>query len=127
MMNRMHDVLGHFDPQRTVWVEDESRRIGTVWLPDEFYRRMQTAPVHILDVPLEERVANLERDYGGFSHDELIGAFERVRTKLGGERTTAAIEAVRAHDLATAIRLALQYYDRTYDHCMSKRSTGERP
>lgn len=123
-MNLMAYALHRFSPEQTLWVEDESRNIGTVVIPDEFYDAMQRAPIDVLDVPREQRVANLVVDYGRASREGLVEAFERIRRKLGGERCTQAIEAVKAGDLATAAEIALEYYDRTYDYCLKQRTVN---
>lgn len=121
-MNLIFEVLARFDLQRTVWVEDESRMIGTVCLPDCLYDAMQRAQYEVLFVSRERRVDNLVRDYGAFSTNELIASFERIQKKLGGERHAAAVTALRANDIRTAVELALEYYDRTYDHCLRQRA-----
>lgn len=120
-MNLMADVLWDFEPSRTVWVEDESRTVGKVVLPEALFIRMQQAPVEVLDVSRDERVRNLVADYGDYPADELVAAFERIRSKLGGERCTAAIESVQNGDLAAAADIALAYYDRTYDYALARR------
>lgn len=120
-MNLMADVLWDFDRSRTVWVEDESRTVGKVVIPEALFTRMQHAPVEVMDVPRDVRVRNLVADYGAYAADDLVAAFERIRERLGGERCTAAITAVRQGDLATAADIALAYYDRTYDFALSRR------
>lgn len=114
MMNRIHHAMRDFDVSRQVWVEDESRTIGRVHLPERLYESMRVAPRHILETPLPQRIANLVDEYGQLSHDELIAAFERIRDKLGGDRTQRAIDAVKLGDMAAATEIALDYYDRTY-------------
>lgn len=120
-MNLVARQLSAFSPDSTVWVEDESRNVGSVSVPEAFFNSMQRAPMEMLDVPREQRVQNLVVDYGSASIEDLTAAFERLRRKLGGERCNAAIEAVKAGDLATAAELALDYYDQTYDYCLTKR------
>ena len=57
-----------------------------------------------------------------YSHQEaLVEAFERIRTKLGGQHTNEAIAHVEAGDLASAARIALVYYDKTYRHGLDQR------
>ncbi|MBK7575836.1 MAG: tRNA 2-selenouridine(34) synthase MnmH [Ignavibacteria bacterium] len=123
-MNLMTKELHRCSTERTLWVEDESRNIGTVVIPDVFYDAMQIAPIDVLDVSSEQRVTNLVADYGHASPEGLIAAFERIRRKLGGERCTQAIEAVKAGDIATAAEIALEYYDRTYDYCLKQRTAN---
>jgi tRNA 2-selenouridine synthase len=121
-MNMMADVLAGFDLQRPVWVEDESRKVGHVVLPDALFDRMQAGTMVMLDVPRDVRIQNLVNDYGGYHVEDLIVATERIRRRLGGEQCTAAIEAIRAGDLAAAAAMLLEYYDSAYDHYMKYRA-----
>lgn len=114
MMNRIHHTMRSFDLSRTVWLEDESRTIGRVHLPDVLFEAMKIAPRHVLDTPLEERITNLVAEYGQLPPEELVAAFERIHEKLGGDRTKRAIEALALGNIAAAVEIALDYYDRTY-------------
>ena len=104
-----------------IWVENESRQIGRVHLPEMFHKGLREAPVLELERSEEDRVAHLLSMYGDASKEALIGAFERIRTKLGGQHTQAAIEHVQAGDLASAAKIALVYYDKTYRHSLDRR------
>lgn len=126
-MNCMHAVLAAFNIEQTVWVEDESRMIGTVCIPEAFFETMQQAEFHEVTVPIEERIANLVQDYGRFTPEQLMASFAKIRTKLGGEWYAAAVAAVQAGDLETAVRIALTYYDATYAHCLARRTTIKTP
>lgn len=114
MMNRIHHAMRDFDLSQTVWLEDESRTIGRVHLPDVLYEAMKIAPRHVLETPLAMRISNLVAEYGQLPPQELVAAFERIREKLGGDRTQRAIEALTLGNIATAAEIALDYYDRTY-------------
>ena len=45
-------------------------------------------------------------------------AFEKIASKLGGLRFKQAIEALDAGHFSQAASLALEYYDKTYQHCL---------
>lgn len=120
--NLIHLALSRFDINRSVWVEDESRLIGRVYLPEVLFEAMQKAELCVLDVSVETRIANLVRVYGGYPKQDLTDAFERLRKKLGGARYNQAIEAISEGELHTAVGVALEYYDKTYAYCMTKRT-----
>lgn len=124
MMNRIHHAMRDFDLSQTVWLEDESRTIGRVHLPDVLYEAMKIAPRHVLETPLAMRISNLVAEYGQLPPQELVAAFERIREKLGGDRTNRAIEALTLGNIATAAEIALDYYDRTYAYT-AKRMTDD--
>lgn len=106
---------------QTVWLEDESRLIGHVYLPDEFYSRLDAAPVTLLEQPDEWRVNRLVDLYGSYPREPLAAAFTRLRKKLGGQHLNTALEALENKDLATAARIALVYYDKAYAHYGERR------
>lgn len=120
MMNLIHHAMRGFDASHPIWMEDESRTIGRVHLPEKMFESMRVAPRHILETPLETRITNLVGEYGQLPPEELIAAFERIGEKLGGDRTQRAIDAVQRGDMRSAVEIALDYYDRTYAYTAKK-------
>jgi tRNA 2-selenouridine synthase len=59
--------------------------------------------------------------YGDAPSESLVKAFQRIRAKLGGQHAQAAVAHVEEGDLASAARLALEYYDKTYRHGLDAR------
>jgi tRNA 2-selenouridine synthase len=103
-----------------VWLEDESRNIGTVFMPDSFYNMMQSAPVIALMMSIETRIPRLLREYASFPPEQTIASVMKISKRLGGDRTREALEAIRNGDFATAIRITLEYYDKSYNYALSK-------
>ena len=136
------------DPRRQVVIEDESRNIGGVHLSQRLAERIKSAPVVMLEVPTEERVAVILQDYvidlqaeyreqygeAGFRHysDYMQDALQRVRRRLGGllyqqihSRLVTALEHQAATGELDAHRLWIEsllaeYYDRMYDYQLTK-------
>ena len=106
--------LFSLDPDRRIWIEDESLNIGKCLLPKSFWTRMRDATLFDLRVPLECRVANLVEEYGGLDKEFLVECTERINRRLGPEQTKNAIAAIREDRMADFIRLVLVYYDKTY-------------
>lgn len=106
---------------RPIWVEAESRMVGTCRIPDELFAQMMTAPVLQVERSRQERIALLLEGYGKIDRTELIAATERLRKRLGGERTRSAIESIQQDNLAAAIEIVLDYYDKTYHYDLQKR------
>jgi tRNA 2-selenouridine synthase len=106
-------------PDRPVWLEDESRLIGKLALPAALWERKQEARFQVVELPAAERVTHLCRTYAGFPPEQLVACVEAIRPRLGGDRATAAVEAIRHGEFATACHLILAYYDRTYQKCLA--------
>lgn len=117
--------LASCDPSREIFIEDESRTIGTVHLPEVLFTAMQSSTMTILEPSRSERIARLVRDYGEVPSDVLLAAFTRIARKLGGERYQCACAAIAEGDLATAADLALAYYDATYTYCQTHRTSQQ--
>lgn len=111
---------------RRVWVEDESRRVGGVNVPEELYERMRKAPYVEVERPDGERLDQLCAIYGGADVGALKAAFERVRQKLGGQNVLAAHEALDRNDLRSAAAIGLRYYDKLYRHTQSRQPRARR-
>ena len=53
----------HQHPARPVFVEDESRRIGRISMPETLYQKMQQAPRAILQGDIDSRIRLIGEDY----------------------------------------------------------------
>jgi tRNA 2-selenouridine synthase len=101
-------------PGAPVWMEDESRNIGKCLLPEVFWQFKKAGVFHVLELPEDARLQHLVETYSGHPADDLIARIEILRKRLGGERTAAAVHAVRTGEFKEACRLILGYYDRSY-------------
>jgi tRNA 2-selenouridine synthase len=123
--NLLYDDLNSKGDDTVTWLEDESRNIGTVFMPDSFYERMQTAPVIALMMSIETRMPRLLKEYTAFPVENIIASVMRISKRLGGDRTREALEALKRGDYRTAIRITLEYYDKSYNYGLSKRPPGQ--
>lgn len=123
-INSLGEHFRRFDFSRPIWVEDESRTIGSVWLPEDFYRRLRSSPVMAIERSRDERATFLAKDYGEIDREKLKIGFSKIERRLGGQNVQAAQTAVDAGDLVTAAKIGLAYYDKTYEHGLTKRDTG---
>ncbi len=111
-----------FDPQKPIWIEAESRSVGPCRVPPELFAQMEAAVAVEVTRPVAERVALLVDLYGQADREALVMATERIRKRLGGERTQAAIAHIQSGNLAGAVAITLDYYDRTYRYGLAQRS-----
>ncbi len=120
--NLLYDDLSAMSRTEPVWLEDESRNIGTVFMPDSFYRQMQESPLIALMMDIETRLPRLIREYTLFPAGQIIAAVMKISKRLGGERTAETVSALRKDDYATAVRIILGYYDKAYLYGLKKRA-----
>lgn len=110
-----------FDPGRSVWIEAESKRIGTCRIPEVLFQQMEQAPVLEIVRSRAERLAILLDVYGTADINRLIEATERIRKRLGGLRTQQAVELLQQANLKDAFNIILDYYDKTYTYDLKRR------
>lgn len=110
------------DPNRPLWIEAESKRVGTCRIPEPIFQQMDQAPVVELVRSLQERLTMLVEDYGFASTEALVTATQRIRKRLGGLRTQQAVELLQQRHLKEAFAIILEYYDKTYRYDLSRRS-----
>ncbi len=113
--NRLYEAFLRLNPRRPVWLENESKNIGRIYLPEGLWRRMRNSVLYELEVSRSVRLGRVIQDYTGAVHvEELKLAFARIQKRLGGLEYKQAIQALDAGDLRTAAEIALQYYDKSY-------------
>lgn len=133
-----------------IFIEDESRRIGGLELPIELVSKMNTAPMVLIEEPLEARVDIIHRDYvigmraeydavygpdGAAEHATfLLNALARIKKRLGGARhqeleglMRQAFEKQREDGLDGSHRdwierLLTDYYDPMYEYQLANHS-----
>ena len=119
--NNLAAALAALPDDKPIWVEDESRNIGSLAIPGDFFAQMQAAPLLVLDVPREARVQYLAADYGRHDAGELASAVLRLRKRLGGLVTKEALGAIAENDMPRMVELVLAYYDKTYGYGLEGR------
>lgn len=120
-MNLLAAELVKFDPDRRIWIEDESRRIGRVALPDALYNAITHAPVIVIEKSAEERAKNLSEEYGRAEYADFEKAFGSIVKRIGGPAVREALEAVKNGQPDKAAVIALRYYDKTYRFGLARR------
>ena len=110
-----------FDAKRPIWIEAESRNVGACRVPPELFGQMEKAFAVEITRPVTERVALLVDIYGQAETADLVAATERIRKRLGGQRTQEAIAFIESGDLAPAVEILLSYYDRAYRYELERR------
>ena len=110
-------------PDQRIWLEDESRNVGSCYIAPPLWKQMRAAPVAFLDVPKPIRISRLVQEYTGIDHALLVEATQRIEKRLGGLALKQALTALQENDYATVADLTLVYYDKAYLHGLSQRDT----
>jgi tRNA 2-selenouridine synthase len=123
--NKIAMALAALHNSEQIWVEDESRRIGDINLPQALWVTMRRSPVYFLEVPFEERLKYIVQEYGKFKKEDLVNAVMRIRKRLGGLNTKNALNYLLEENYTEAFRILLAYYDKFYAHGLHDRENLE--
>jgi tRNA 2-selenouridine synthase len=119
--NILFHELKKVDNSIPFWVEDESRNIGSVFMPDGFYYNMQESPVIVILMDVKLRLPRLIEEYSKYPAETLKDSVTKISKRLGGNNTKDAINAIDSGDFAKAIEITLYYYDKAYRFGLTKK------
>ena len=104
-----------------IWIENESRFIGRLRIPDVFFNRACDAALISLDRDVQSRALRIIEEYGKFDKELLIEKTKSITKRMGGDRVKASVDALEAGDVLGWVLPLLEYYDRNYEHSMNVR------
>jgi tRNA 2-selenouridine synthase len=119
--NDLFEHIRTLDRSKRIWIEDESIAVGKIFIPEDFWRHMCAAPLIEIAVAKSIRIGRLVNEYGGADREQFLSAMTKITKKLGGQHFNAAKEKLEADDMAAAIEILLNYYDKAYLNGLSKK------
>ena len=113
--NDLFEAFLSLDISRPVWVENESRNIGKVYMPEALWTRIRNSILYNIEVDSEIRLERAMSYYSRPADVEILKqSFLKIRKRLGGLEYQNAIKAIDEDDLRTAASIAIKYYDKSY-------------
>lgn len=122
--NLLAEEWQKLDADRVCWLENESRSIGSIKLPEAVYDSIRFSPVVQLEVPLDIRKRFILSDYGVFPREDLKACTLKIAKRLGGLRLQNSLHALEEGRMEDWLDEILVYYDKTYDYGNSLRAPG---
>lgn len=116
-------TLKDMAPARPVYVESESKKIGSIALPAALFNAMHAADCLVVETPLEVRVAGLQEDYLHYVNDPeaLIAQLQSLLQFHSSEKLQHWSELIHAGNFAAFVEeLLTQHYDPTYFRSLTK-------
>lgn len=123
--NNLGKIWTHLNFTKPIWMEDESRSIGHVFQPENFYKRLRNANLIFINVPREARVQRLVKEYAGIDQQALQDSLAKITKRLGGQNHKKALEALNKNDYATVADITLTYYDKAYSYGVEQRDSSK--
>ena len=115
--NQLLSVLKKLNPQQIVYVEAESRKIGSLHVPDTLLEKMRASPCLKIEASLAARVEFLQSDYDYFLKDpeELKKTIDFLKELHGKETLQHWKDLIDQKNWATLVAQLLEkHYDALY-------------
>lgn len=105
-----------------IFIESESRRVGTILIPDPFMKALEDGLHIFIDTTLENRIDNLIDDYGDHNQDAgLIAAINKLRKRISNNKADELIDYVKNDNLKPLVAYLLKdYYDPLYQYSIDQ-------
>jgi tRNA 2-selenouridine synthase len=104
------------DPEKRLWLENESRAIGSCILPAGIYELIRNADVVDIDIGKQARIKRITSEYGCFPHEVLSEVTFKIRKRMGPQHLKIALDQLNAGDFSGWLEKVMEYYDKQYDY-----------
>jgi len=115
------ELSNHVNASR-LWMENESRFIGKLRIPDAFFAQANKAAMVSIDRDVKSRANRILNEYGGFDATLLAEKTKSITKRMGGDRVKVSIDSLEAGDMMGWVLPLLDYYDRNYEYANHERS-----
>jgi tRNA 2-selenouridine synthase len=113
--NALVEQLIAINANEAIFIEGESKRMGTITIPTVLHARMQKGFRVEITAPLEQRVSQILKDYINVDRSFFYQAMERISPYIKKSAKDEAIHAFESTDLnQVATILLIEYYDKVY-------------
>jgi tRNA 2-selenouridine synthase len=118
--NTITEILNPIPNDCSVFVEDESRRIGQLLVPDGIFNQLIKAPCIALEIDSVVRQKRILDEYGRFDKSLLHERTLALSRRMGPEKCKEALEALAADDFGHWSTMMIDYYDKSYRYSFEK-------
>ncbi|WP_024954592.1 tRNA 2-selenouridine(34) synthase MnmH [Sulfurospirillum arcachonense] len=113
--NELVYKLGNIDENSWIFIEGESKRIGSIIQPDLLYKRFQESIRIEVTAPLEQRVQRILKDYINIDDEYFFNSMNIITPYIRKSSKKEAIKSYENRDLAKVAEILLvDYYDQVY-------------
>jgi len=108
--------------EHRIYIEDESRFIGKIQIPNDFYIQMRKSPILILTNNIENRTIKCLNEYKNIDKDYLKKSTTKLEKKLGSNKVKYLCRLIDEEKYKEACHILFTYYDKSYSIGISKRA-----
>jgi tRNA 2-selenouridine synthase len=123
--NLFAEQLAKKNIEMPILLEDESQRIGNINIPNIIWQKMKESELGYLQIPFDERLKFLIKEYGNLPKEELKNAILRIQKRLGGLETKNTLRHLEEDDFSGCFGILLRYYDKWYEKGLNAKEKGK--
>jgi tRNA 2-selenouridine synthase len=113
--NRVCEALQEIDKDAWIFVEGESKKLGSVVQPDLLYTRIHSSIRVEVTAPLEQRVQRILQDYINIDEKFFFTCMNHIKPYIGKKFFDDSVKAFAKSDLEKVAEILLiSYYDKVY-------------
>ena len=119
--NLLQESYLQIDKTKPVFIEGESIKIGSLFIPINFYRLMRRSRKILLECETSNRIQNIIHDYSDqleMAGDEFKKAILSLNKSLGNSLVASIVEEFDKRNYELVVEELLRsYYDHKYKYC----------
>jgi tRNA 2-selenouridine synthase len=123
--NNLAQIWRTFDFSKPLWIEDESRNVGGVSIPDPLYVLMTKATVVRIDLPKPYRVSRLVNEYAGIDDGDIAMNLHKIKDSLGNKNVQDLLQLLSDKKYTDFADKILDYYDESYDYSLKRKPLSQ--
>ena len=123
--NTISQAWMRFDSSRPVWIENESRSIGSCILPLKTYSLIRDSALIEINVGVDNRKRRILEEYGQFPTEILAETTHKIGRRMGPQHMKQALLFLESGDKEAWLNIVLDYYDKQYSFGTSQREPGK--
>lgn len=113
--NELFAVLFKLQDEKFVFIEGESRKIGSLTIPKKLYEKMQEGIFIQINSSIKKRIEQILKDYQSLNDDFFYQKMSYIKKYMPKKIYTKIIQAYKTKDLNLTVELLLlEYYDKVY-------------
>lgn len=117
----------YYNNNRFVVVESESKRIGSINIPESVMKAKEDGYHILIETSIENRIENIYNDYvkkGREINEKLIRCIKHLKKRLGTNSVDTLTEKINTGDYKYVIEFLINnYYDPLYKYSINKLDT----
>ena len=113
--NELAHKLQCIDENSWIFIEAESKKIGSIIQPDLLYNKIQSGLRVEITAPLEQRVERILKNYINIDDEYFFASMKKISPYIAKKSKLEAIKSYKNRDLSKVAEILLvEYYDKVY-------------